>query len=85
MSAPVLSKQQSRVILLLAQGKTQAEIAKALEVSRYRIRVIVRRLCDLYDVDYGWELADAANVRRPVFDEMPDDGMIRVDGTHPKV
>jgi hypothetical protein len=46
--------------------------------------VIVRRLCDLYDVDYGWELADAAAERRPEV-ELPDDGRIRLDGTHPGV
>jgi DNA-binding NarL/FixJ family response regulator len=81
---PVLTPQQAKVILFLAKGKTQREIAHELRLSRYRVRVIVRRLCDLYDVDYGWELADAAAERRPEV-ELPDDGRIRLDGTHPGV
>lgn len=78
----MLTEQQGRVLRLLEAEKTQAEIAETLGVSKYRARSLVRRLCDIYDVDYGWEVPAAAG---GVDTDDDDDGEIRVDGTHSTV
>ncbi len=78
-----LTEQQGRVLRLIQDGKSQGEIGSILRLSRYRVRVIVRRICDLHGVDFAWELPDA---RTPALEEeMPDDGRIRVDGSESKV
>lgn len=56
-----VTEQQHRALRLILRGDPPGEVARILGVSRYRARVIVRRLCDLFDVDHVWDLADAAD------------------------
>jgi DNA-binding NarL/FixJ family response regulator len=81
---PALTEQQERALRLIIDGARQTKIARVLGVSRSRTREIVRRLCEAFGVDAMADLPDAyaACLEGERHDDMPDDGKIRVDGTH---
>ncbi len=77
---PQLTEVQQFALRIMEGDGTQADVASALGVSKYRARAIVRDLCDKFDCDYGWELADAAREARtpaPALDDA-DDGRTHV-------
>lgn len=85
MSMPKLTEQQDRALRLILSGARQKKIAKVLGVSPERARDIVRRLCAIFDVYAMHEIPDAyADLLEghDDDDDMPDDGVTRVDGTH---
>ena len=88
-SRPRLTEKQDRILRCIIAGKSQAEIAEIMGVSKWRVRAVCRRLCEIYDVEVWWDLPDAVAAReRPNGrdgDGFADDGRIRVDGSVPTV
>ncbi len=72
-----LTPQQSRTVELLAKGLNQRQIAASLGVSKYRVRTIVRRLCEIYGCQAGWEVPAVA-FGGQLLDDFDDDGRIHV-------